>query len=111
MNEVKQFLCSHLVALSWNGRGTSANMEKIWSSGATLNAEECIEAGTRLRIESPRFLFDTRVVKCTNEPDGHFIDVEFEGGYEWTPELFEPDHLTDPDILLVRKLLTEISSL
>jgi hypothetical protein len=110
MSEAKQYLCSHLVALVWNGRRTSANMEKIWSGGVTLNAEEFIEPGAALRVESPEFALDTHVVQCMREDDGYFIDVEFEPGYEWTPELFEPKHLTDPDILLIRKLLSEISS-
>lgn len=82
-------------------------MEKIWSNGATLNAEECLEVGALVRIEAPEFLLETRVVQCTQEEDGHFIDVEFQGGFEWTRERFEPAHLTDPDILLVRKLLRE----
>jgi hypothetical protein len=109
MSEAKQYLCSHLVTLVWNGRRTSANMEKIWSRGATLNAEESIGLGAALRLESPEFTLDTHVVQCTPEDDGHFIDVEFEPGYEWTPELFEPKHLLDPNILLARKLLSEIT--
>lgn len=109
MSEEKQFLCSHLVAVVWTGGRTSANMEKIWPGGATLNSEEALEPGTRIRLEAPEFTLETRVVHCKVEDDGYFVDVAFEPGYRWTPEHFEPAHLTDPDILLVRKLLSEMS--
>jgi hypothetical protein len=109
MSKAKQYLCSHLVTMIWNDQRASANMEKIWARGATLNAEEAIAAGTYLRMESPEFAMDVHVTGCVGEPDGFFVDVEFEPGYEWTPEQFEPMHLTDPDILLVRKLLSKLS--
>lgn len=109
MSNAKQYLCSHLVSLAWNGRRTSANMEKIWGTGAALNAEEAIQPGTALRLECPEFTLETKVVQCIREDDGYFIDVEFKPGYTWTPDVFEPQHLTDPDILLVRKLLSEIT--
>lgn len=84
-------------------------MEKIWASGATFNAEEDVEAAVPVRVEADEFTLDAHVVQCTREEDGYFLDVKFEPGYDWTPERFEPKHLTDTDILLVRRLLSEIA--
>ncbi len=109
MTDAKQYLCSHLVMLVWNGHHATANLEKIWATGATLNAEEAIPPGSALHLECPEFRIHAHVTKCTLEEDGHLIDVDFPPGYEWTPERFQPKHMTDPDILLVRKLLSEIS--
>ena len=105
----KEYLCSHLVTLHWDGRRASANLEKIWDRGATVNAEECIARGAEVRIASLECDLKCRVVSCLAEEAGHFIDVEFADEYVWSPERFEPDHMTDPDILLVQKLLQEIA--
>ena len=106
---MKHYLCSHLVMLHWNSRKASANLERIWTHGATINAEECIEPGTELLISLPEYDLTTRVIGCSAEAAGHFIEVEFQEGYEWTPQRFEPRHLTDPDVVRVHRMLSEMS--
>ncbi len=108
MSDAKQFLCSHLVTLSSGGHRIPANLEKIWSSGVTLNAEECLPPGASVTIECPEFVLETSVVSCSLADDGHLIEANFQDGYVWSPELFQPHHFTDPDILLVRKMLAEL---
>jgi len=94
MNPDTQFLCSHLVTVRCNGRESTANLERIWSDGATLNAEEPIACGTEITLVD---IGVTAIVTfCEDDTEGHFIDLKFPPDYYWTPERFLPQHLTDP---------------
>ncbi len=103
MSEPKQFLCSHLVTVLWSGQRASANMEKIWSGGATVNLEQPIPPGCAIEIASHEWRVAGTVAQCRHEDDGYIADLEFVSGYKWHKENFEPEHLTDLDMLLLRK--------
>ncbi len=97
MNPEKQFLCSHLITVMENNRKTTANLERIWAGGATVNAEESIDPGTELHL--PDLGVTARVVFTEVDDAGFYLDLEFTPPYRWTVEQFRPQHLTDPALL------------
>ena len=104
----KQFLCSHLVSVQVAEREFTANLEGIWTEGASLDSDEALPEGTPLRITAGNVVFSGTVRACVADEAGHLVEVVFEPGSEWSPERFKPTHLTDPDIVLVRKLLGDM---
>jgi hypothetical protein len=108
MNPEKQYLCSHLVTVRWAGGETMGNLEKIWSRGATLDVEEGVAVGAELFLTLNTDIVRATVTACKEDKAGTLLDVEFESSYTWNQERFCPEHFTDPDIVLVRKLLSEL---
>jgi hypothetical protein len=92
---MKQYLCSHLVTLRCGNRETPANLEKIWADGATVNAEEPIEAGEQVAILTPDVELSGSVESCETDPAGHYLEISL--NQPWSLDQFVPDHLTDPD--------------
>jgi hypothetical protein len=92
---MKQYLCSHLVTLRSGNRETPANLERIWADGATVNAEEPMEAGVEVAILTPDCELVGSVESCESDAAGHFLEIAL--SIEWTLDKFVPDHLTDPD--------------
>jgi hypothetical protein len=95
---MKTFLCSHLVTVRWRDRETSANLERICRDEATVNAEEPVPVGEAVTIHTGVCLLPGTVARCTMEMSGHEIDVALE--QTWSPDVFMPDHLFDPDVML-----------
>lgn len=90
---MKQYLCSHLVTLFLPDQQIGGTLERIWESGATVDAEEFIAPGTRVTLSSPSCQLPGIVISCESDPLGNFIDMAFDN--EWTLETFLPDHLID----------------
>jgi hypothetical protein len=99
---MKTFLCSHLVTLRWNNLETAANLEKISASAATANAEEALPVGAAVTLSTGLCELSGTVTHCELDPCGYLLEIALDR--EWSPELFSPDHLFDPDVLLVDKL-------
>lgn len=96
-----QFLCSHLITLQDDGNRMTANLERIWSTGATVNSEEPVEPGTELYL--PDLQAHARVTFAEEDDAGHYLDLEFTPPYQWTRAQFEPQHLTDPSLIANRE--------
>jgi hypothetical protein len=92
---MKQYLCSHLVTLRSGNHETPANLERIWADGATVNAEEPIESGTRVSIFAAECELSGSVKSCETDPAGHYLEISLDK--QWSLESFVPDHLTDPE--------------
>jgi len=95
---MKTFLCSHLVRVRWNARETVANLERISRDLATVNAEEPMPVGAAVVISAEDCHLAGIVARCGLEVSGHEIDVALES--EWSPEVFLPHHLFDPDVMI-----------
>ncbi|MGC4054790.1 MAG: hypothetical protein QM757_38605 [Paludibaculum sp.] len=79
-------------------RKLDANLEEISSSGAYLNVEEPIAPQLPLRIvctdKKGKHRFDGVVTGASEDPSaGHYIEVKFNPGTTWSPEIFKPNHL------------------
>ena len=97
MNPEPQYLCSHLITVLESGRRWVANLEKIWASGATVNAESSIDCGTELHL--PDLGATARVVFAEADQFGYYLDLEFLPPYRWSVDAFRPEHLTDPNLI------------
>jgi hypothetical protein len=95
---MKQYLCSHLVTLRFDGRETAANLEKIWAEGATVNSEEPIQTGAEVAILTRGCELLGAISSCETDPAGNFLEISLNA--QWSLEKFVPDHLTDPDLLM-----------
>ncbi len=108
-----RFLCSELVTVRWvsefgSSREVTANLEEIWESGAQLQLPNPIRTNIPVHVSVEKTeLFSGVVQSCAADFVGYFVDIEFEGGYRWSPAQFEPEHLFDPRSLLKRDNLEE----
>jgi hypothetical protein len=95
---MKTFLCSHLVTLRWNAGETCANLERISRDVATVNAEQPVPVGAAVEMDVQDCALKGIVGRCAIDMSGYEIDVELEE--EWSIEIFVPDHLFDPDVMI-----------
>jgi hypothetical protein len=100
-----RMLCADLVDVWWtdeSGRSGKAlaNLEDISSSGACLQIDVPVAAGTTLHICHPKVEFEGRVRYCVFREIGYFVGVQFAPGFHWDARLFQPEHLLDPRSLL-----------
>jgi hypothetical protein len=95
---MKTFLCSHLVSLHWSGQEAFANLERISRETATLNSDQSLAVGTAVTLSSEDCELTGTVSRCVLEMSGHEIDITL--AQPWSPELFTPHHLFDPDVMI-----------
>jgi len=96
-----RMLCADLVDVRWKGsdgrtcRGV-ANLEDISLSGACLQVERPVPAGTAFRISYPNGELTGRVKYCVFRDIGYFLGIEFEPGSRWSERHYKPQHMLDP---------------
>ena len=103
-------LCSELVTIQWisefgRKREVVANLEEIWALGAQLQCPGPVRPDTRLHVTTPKVKFSGVVRSCAADFVGYFVEIDFEDGYQWSKEEYEPDHCFDPRSLLKREEL------
>ncbi len=94
-----RLLCSDLIKVRLEGPEPAdlmANLEDISSSGACVQLEQPVAAGTRICLTLGRRKFKGQVVYCLYEDIGYFAGVRFDAGIKWSRRLYEPKHLLDP---------------
>jgi hypothetical protein len=100
-------LCADLVDVQWKDPGGRtrrgvANLEDISLSGACLQVERPVPAGTNFRISYPNGELLGIVKYCVFREVGYFLGIEFEPGSRWSQRHFRPQHLLDPRRLVGR---------
>lgn len=106
----KHYLCSELVTAKWHDRFHHAreeivNLGEIWECGALLETESPIRVETSLRFVGGGMELHGRVTGCSADFAGNMVEIEFEEGCRWSPELWEPEHLFDPRSLVKQQEL------
>jgi hypothetical protein len=94
---VARTLCSELVEVECHDGGeaplrTTANLEEIWHTGATLEMESPVTEGMRLTILRPPMRLAARVLYCQQNLTGFGVGVQFAEGSFWTLDQFIPGH-------------------
>jgi hypothetical protein len=95
----RRYLCAELVTLrfrpeSGRHREIGAHLEEISRSGASLLTETAIKEKTDVTIRCAGC--DLAGVVCHAarlDHLGHCIGVRFHAGHEWSPALYQPEHL------------------
>ena len=80
----------------------AVNLEDISHTGACLQMEVPVAAGTELRIKHGKGLLAGRVRYCVFREIGYFVGVEFDSNNKWSQKQFRPMHLLDPRRLAPR---------
>ena len=77
-------------------------LEDISPQGACVELEEQIPPGEAIAISEPaaKFaLFTGLVTYCERRDSGYLVGVRFTGPTAWSCGVFEPQHLTNPEII------------
>lgn len=101
-----RLLCSDLIKVCIEGGGEPveliANLEDISPSGACIQFERPVLAGTRLSLKLGRYKFRGRVRNMKHSEIGYFAGVQFDAGRKWSPKMYTPQHLFDPARMTAR---------
>ncbi len=90
--------CADLLKIRWkDGGGVShgeiAMLEDISTGGLCLKMETPVAPGTSVAVLYPGGHYRGRVKHCETQMGWYFIGVEFEPGYRWTKDQYQPEHL------------------
>lgn len=94
----KRYLCSDLFRIRGTGgwRGW-ANLEEIWRNGAVLESEGPIPLGQKLLLRKGQGKLWAQVENCVAHEFGYRVELKFLFDSTWTPAVFVPAHLLDPE--------------
>jgi hypothetical protein len=95
----QRYLCSELVFLEYAETRAVVNLEEIWTTGAVIECETAIEAGTRFRLRTGNRSFSGTAVLIEPHEFGCRVEVEFSPMTLWKREEYSPHHLLDPSTL------------
>jgi hypothetical protein len=98
-----RYLCSELVVLKRDGADTVVNLEEIWSDGASIEMDEGIELGKQIDLVCGENHLTGSVANAEQHEFGWRIELKFLPGSQWSPEMFRPGHMLDPNDLLGKK--------
>jgi hypothetical protein len=98
-------MCSDLIQARWTDafggqQQAVVNLEEIWPEGAVLQFEFPVRPGVRIEIDLGSARVAATVEECHADFVGHFAEISFTGDFRWSRELYEPDHLFDPQSLV-----------
>jgi hypothetical protein len=93
-------MCAELVAISWTEdsghiRSDMATLEDISTTGACLQLEQPIPAGTIVALYYPKGKYEGKVKYCKSQQTGYSLGIAFEPGYCWSKLDFQPEHLLE----------------
>jgi hypothetical protein len=92
-------LCADVIEVSWKEgkhiRHAIGLLEDISQSGACLQMEGPIPAGSEIEWDSPFQKFSGSVCHCSYREIGYFVGVKFQVGTQWSEDVFLPQHLLD----------------
>jgi len=93
-------LCADMVEVCWSDQGgrkktATGLLEDICASGACIQMEAPVPAGTAIRWRSPAQEFNGKVRYCVYREIGYFVGVEFLADSRWSKKAFRPQHLLD----------------
>lgn len=92
---MSRYLCSELVAVYTNNGESVVNLEEIWTTGAVLECEDPMEAGSSIEVKGGAVRFHGTVTNVELHDFGCRVEVEFSPLTPWNLESFTPQHLVD----------------
>lgn len=102
-----RMLCADMVEVCWkenSGRKcrSTALLEDISRSGMCLQFEISVPIGAHVYIHTPGEKLTGTVRYCVYREIGYFVGVELEKSSPWSRQQFEPQHLLDLEVLVLR---------
>jgi hypothetical protein len=101
---VIRYLCSELVALKREAVETVVNLEEIWDDGAAIEMDDGMVVGQIVQLKCGDSVFPAKVTLAAKHEFGWRVEMEFASGTKWSPEVFRPQHMLDPQELLGKKV-------
>ena len=127
MNERRyesRFLCADIVKVEWKAdagpsalpgaggeilRSVEAVLEDISALGACVQVEEAIPPGISVSISfgvengqrSGSVRLSGKVSYCAYRDYGYFVGIQFSNEMRWSSGIFEPQHLTNLEALML----------
>ena len=104
MNERRmegRLLCADLVRVEWGSRVLDGVLEDISQEGACVQTEELIPPAATIsiqEIEGRSPVYSGYVAYCVLRDEGYFVGIHFSPKTLWRSRVFEPQHLTDPEV-------------
>ena len=94
-----RWMCSHLVRLLFLGEpqlSETALLEEIGADCALVAVESAYPIGSVVNITADGLEIRSRVAECRARENDFCLDLRFDEGIRWSPELWRPDHLYLP---------------
>lgn len=90
--------CADLLKIRWTDPEGAIHkevvtLEDISPGGVCVKVEKPVPAGTQVALFYPGGHYRGRIKHCETRMNWYFIGVEFEPGYRWSQEQFDPAHL------------------
>jgi hypothetical protein len=98
-----RYLCSELVALKRDSSQTTVNLEEIWTTGAAIETDDVLSTGETVELHCGESVFPATVSLVAKHEFGCRVEMEFANGVTWSPQVFQPQHMLDPQSLLAKK--------
>jgi hypothetical protein len=117
-----RFLCADMVRVEWKAdagpgalpgaggeilRAVEAVLEDISALGACVQVEEQIPPGTAVSISlaaGNKAQLSGSVSYCVFRDYGYFVGIRFANETRWSSGIFEPQHLTNLEALMLTEL-------
>ncbi len=99
-------MCSHLVRLVFLGESQLSEMallEEISPDRAVVGVETAYRPESAITITADDFEIRSRVVECRAREKDFCLELRFDQGIRWSPELWRPDHLYLPGSMSTKK--------
>ena len=93
----RRYLCSHLVEVTSDGISQTALLEDIGPGGAGLALDALLKAGTVVEMCAGGFRVRAEVRYGLRRETDFRAGLEFTEGFEWSREVWTPEHLWRPD--------------
>jgi PilZ domain len=89
-------LCSHLVEISCAGQTSTGLLEDLSPEGAGIAVEFQAARDEMIELTAQGLHATGRVRYCNQRETDFRLGLEFTGGYRWSAEDWQPDHLFLP---------------
>jgi hypothetical protein len=101
-----RLLCAEIVHFWWKDNGgrankSVANLEDISPSGACLQLDLEVPVNTAVRFTHAKGELAGTVRHCVFWEIGYFVGIEFDSGSRWSVKQLKPQHLLDPEGLVL----------
>ena len=93
------WMCSHLVRLVFLGEpqlSETALLEEIGADRALVAVDTAYPTDSVVNMIADGLEFRSRVAECRARENDFCLDLRFDEGIRWSPELWRPDHLYRP---------------
>lgn len=96
-----RLFCADLIEVTWSDGGrirhSVANLEDISSSGICLMLESALPLGVEVTVRVGTAELKGIARHATSGEAGFLIGVEFYPESHWSADLYQPEHMLDPE--------------